>query len=39
MIYIHYYKHDELIKETILFAIAKFEFFIFPPKKPFQTVG
>jgi hypothetical protein len=28
MIYIHYYKHDELIKETILFAIAKFEFFI-----------
>jgi hypothetical protein len=32
MIYIHYYRHDELIKERFLFATAKFEFFTFPKK-------
>jgi len=34
MIYIHYYRHDELIKERFLFATAKCVFFTFPQKIP-----
>ena len=33
MIYIHYFRHDELIKR-FLYATAKFEFFTFPKKIP-----
>ena len=34
MIWIHYYRHDELIKERFLFASAKFVFFTFTKKIP-----
>jgi hypothetical protein len=43
MIYIHYYRHDELIKERFLFATAKntmslFFFMNIPKEKPFRQL-